>query len=60
MVNDGLTYQEQSWVPDTPEGAQLVFIPTGRADNHEVAAIIEEYKLFFNPHIIALMFSQEP
>ena len=29
-VNDGLTYQEQSWDPDTPKGTQLVFIPTSR------------------------------
>ena len=56
MVNDGLTYQEQSWVPDAPEGTQLVFIPTARANNHDITAIIEEYKLFFNLHIIALMF----
>ena len=60
MENDGLTYQEQSWVPDTPEGTQLVFIPATRADNCEVTAIIEEYKLFFNPHIITLMFMQGP
>ena len=56
MVNDGITYQEQSWLPDAPRDAQLVFIPTARADNCEVTAIIEEHKLFFNPHIIALMF----
>ena len=60
MVNNGLTYQEQSWVPDACKGAQLVFIPTARADNHKVTAIIEEHKLFFNLHIIALMFMQEP
>ena len=60
MVNDGLTYQEQSWVPDAPKGAQLVFVLTARADNLEVTTIIEEYKLFFNPCIIALMFTQEP
>ena len=56
MVNDGLTFQEQSWVPDAPEGAQLVFIPTARADNCEVTTIIEEHKLFLNPCIIAPMF----
>ena len=56
MVNDRLTFQEQSWVPDTPEGAQLVFIPASRADNRVVTTIIEEHKLFFNPLIIALMF----
>ena len=60
MVNDGLTYQEQSWVPNTPKGAQLVFIPAARVDNYEVTAIIEEHKLFFNLCIIALMFMQEP
>ena len=32
MVNNGITYQEQSWIPDAPEGAQLVFIPAARAD----------------------------
>ena len=57
MVNNGLTFQEQSWVPDAQEGSQLVLIPATRADNHEVTAIIEEHKLFFNPHIIALMFT---
>ena len=60
MENDELTYQEQSWVPDTPEGTQLVLIPAARADSCEVTAIIEEYKLLFNPHIITLMFMQEP
>ena len=60
MVNDGLAYQEQSWVSNAPKGAQLVFIPTARADNHEVTTIIEKYKYFFNLHIIALMFTQEP
>ena len=57
MVNDGLTYQEQSWVSDAPKGTQLVFIPAARADNHEITTIIEEYKLFYNLHIIALMFT---
>ena len=56
MVNNGLTYQEQPWIPDAPEGAQLVFIPTAGADNSEVTTIIEEHKLFFNPCIIAIMF----
>ena len=36
MVNNRATY------PDTPKGTQLVFIPTTRADNHEVTTIIEE------------------
>ena len=56
MVNDRLTYQEQSWVPDSSEGAQLVFIPAARVGNHEVTTIIEEHKLFFNPHITALVY----
>ena len=56
MVNDGLTYQEQSQVPDAPKEAQLVFIYTARADNCEETAILEEPKFFFTPHIIALMF----
>ena len=41
MVNNGLTFQEQSWVPDAYEGAQLVLIPAARVDNHKVTAIIE-------------------
>ena len=56
MVNNGLTYKEQSWVPDAPDGAQLVFTPAARADNCEVTVNIEEHKLFSNPHIIAPMF----
>ena len=60
MVNDGLSYQEQSWVANAPKDTQLVFIPTVRVDNCKVAATIEEYKLFFNLCIIALMFMQEP
>ena len=60
MVNNGLTFQEQSWVPDACKGAQLVLIPTARVHNCEVTTIIEEHMLFFNPHIIALMFMQEP
>ena len=54
MGNNRLTFQEQSWVPNACEGAQLVLIPAARADNHEVTAIIKEHKLFFNLHIIAL------
>ena len=38
----------------------MVFVPTSRADNCQVAAIIEEYMLFFNPCIIAFMFMQDP
>ena len=59
MVNNGLTYQEQSWIQDTLKGTQLVFITTARVDNCKVTATVEEHKLFFKPHIIALMFTQE-
>ena len=52
----GSPFQEQSRIPDAPEGSQAVFIPTARADNCPVPAIIEEHKLYFNPHIISLMF----
>ena len=41
MANNGLAYQEQSWIPDACEGAQLVFIPAARVDNCEVTTIIE-------------------
>ena len=56
-VNNGLTFQEQSWVPNTCKGAQLVIIHTERVGNHEVTAIIEEHKLFFNPCVIVLKFT---
>ena len=59
MVNNRLTFQEQSWVPEAGEDAQLVLIPAARVDNQEVTAIIKEHKLFFNPCIIALMFTYE-
>ena len=49
MVTNRATYQRQSWIPDAPTGDQVVFIPTARAD-------IEEHKLYFNQHIISLMF----
>ena len=52
MVNNRATYQRQSWIPDAPAGEQAVFIPTPRADNCLVPTIIEELKLYFNPHII--------
>ena len=55
MVNKGLTYQEQSWIPNAPQGTQLVFIPVTRADNHKVTTTIEEHKLFFDLCIISLM-----
>ena len=57
MVNNGLTFQELSWVPSASKGAQLVMDPTARADNQVETAIIEEHKLFFNLHVIALMFA---
>ena len=57
MVTNGITFQEQSWIPDTPEGGQTVFIPTARADNCLIPTIIEEHKLYINLHIIALMFT---
>ena len=59
MVNNRLTLQEQSWVPKAGEGAQLVLIPATRADNQEVTTIMKGHKLFFNLHIIALMFLHE-
>ena len=34
MVNNRLTYQEQSWVPSAQNGAQLVIVPAARMDNH--------------------------
>ena len=59
MVNNRLTFQEQSWVPKAGEGAQLVLIPAARADTQEVTAMIREHKLFFNLHTIVLMFMYE-
>ena len=34
MVNDGLTYQEQSWVPDAPEGPQLSHCESGQSQSN--------------------------
>ena len=59
MVNNRLTFQEQSWVPKAGKGTHLVLIPTAREDNQEVTAIIEEHMLFLNLHIIVLMFTYE-
>ena len=59
MVNNGLTFQEQLWVPKACEGTQLVLIPAARVDNQEVTAIIKDHKLFFTPCIGALMFMHE-
>ena len=60
MVTNGTTYQRQSWIPNAPEASQVVFMPTARADNCLVPAIIEEHKFYFNPYIISLMFMQDP
>ena len=43
-----------------PTGKQVVFIPAARADNCPVPAIIEEHKIYFNLHIISLLFAQDP
>ena len=59
MVNNGLTFQEQSWVPSAQRGAQMVIVPTARVDNCAETIIVEELKLFFNPQVIALMFALE-
>ena len=60
MVNNRATYHRQSWIPDTAAGKQVVFIPATKADDHPVPAIIEEHKLYFNLHIISLMFTWDP
>ena len=60
MVNNRVTYQRQSWIPDGPAGEQAVCIPGASDENHLVPAIIEEHKLYFNPHIISLMFTWDP
>ena len=56
MCTNRPTFHRQSWIPDTPKGDQVVFIPTARAENCPAPAIIEEQKLSFNPCIISLMF----
>ena len=35
MVNNGLTLQEQSWVPKAGKSAHLVCIPATKVDNQE-------------------------
>ena len=60
MVTYRVTYQRQSWIPDTPKGSQAILFPAARADNHPVPTIIEELKLYFNPHIISLIFKWDP
>ena len=59
IVNNKLTLQEQLWVLEPGEGAQLVHIPSARAENQEVTVMIKEHKLFFDLQIIVLMFSCE-
>ena len=59
-VNNRATYQRQSWIPDASAGEQAVFIPTASHKNHLVPPIIEEHKLYFNPHIISHMFMWDP
>ena len=59
MVNNGLTFQEPSWVPEAGKGTQLVLIPAARVKDQEVNTITEEHKLFFNLCIIALMSTYE-
>ena len=60
MVNNKVTYQRQSRIPNAPTGMQAVFIPTTSNKNHLVPAIIKEHKLYFNLHIISLMFVWDP
>ena len=60
MVNNRATYQRQSWIPDAHTGMQVVFTPTTSDENHQVPAIIEEHKLFFNLCKISLMFTWDP
>ena len=60
MVNNRATYQRQSWIPETPAGEQVLFIPAASDENCPVPAIIEEHKLYFNPCIISHMFMQDP
>ena len=60
MVNNTTTYKSQPWIPDAPTGEKAVFIPAARNDNCPVPTIIEEHKLYFNLHIISLMFRWDP
>ena len=60
MVNDRVTYQRQSWIPEAPTGEQVLFVPTASDNNRPVPAIIEEHKLYFNLCIISLMFMWDP
>ena len=60
MVNNRATYQRQSYIPEAPAGEQALFIPAASDNNCPVPAIIEEHKLYFNLHIISLMFTWDP
>ena len=60
MVNNRATYQRQSWIPEAPAGEQAVVIPTASDNNCLVPTIIEEHMLYFNLHIISLMFMWDP
>ena len=42
MVNNRVTYQRQSWLPEAPTGKQALFIPTASNNNCLVPAIVEE------------------
>ena len=43
---------------DMPKGMQVVLIPASDNEDHLVPTIVEEYKLYFNLHLISLMFTQ--
>ena len=45
----------QSWIPEAPTGQEAVFISTANDDNCPVPTVIEEHKLYSNPHIISLI-----
>ena len=60
MVNNRATYQQQSYSQATRERMQAVFIPVTYDKNHPVPDIVEEHRVYFNPHIISLMFTSGP
>ena len=57
MVNNRANYQRQSYMSDAPIGMQAVFILASDDEDHPVPAINEEHKLYFNLHLISLMFT---
>ena len=59
-MNNRATYQRQSYIPEAPAGKQALFIPAASDDSCLVPAIFEEHKLYFNLHIISLMFKWNP